>query len=303
MGKTILTTLPDADGIEDVLMLNWISDQDNPGVPGPTLAPTLFHFSLFAPATGPARRARCGGGPNHVAMSDLTIQITDLHPAFASARAAWFADALLAIITVEGVLVSTDFDRLELRGVTGDFGLGGNALYGIEMWGEMSFWPNFGTLKPMTGHHVMRRSIFDGLASGGYDAEGMVNSRVMVRDNRVANSVWQSLMLAAMEASTVHVSHNVVELSGATGMVLDSLHGALINENRLSGSGWVGIWAFSGSRYKMLNNDLRDLVVPAGNFPIVLEAGVSNSLVVGTDPSSVLDLGTNNRILPGWARR
>jgi hypothetical protein len=292
MGKTVLTTRPDADGIEDVLMRNWISDLDTPGSPGPTHAATLFHFSLF------------GSKPSRLAMSDLTIEITDLHPAPESARAEWFADALLAIITVEGVRVSTDFDLLELRGVTGDFGLGGNALYGIEMWGEMSFWPSFGTLKPMTGDHTVRRSVFDGLPSGGYDAEGMVNSRVMIRENRAANSTWQSFIVAAMKASTVHVSHNVIELSGdyALGMWLELLDGALVNQNRISGAGAIGIVAGSGSRYRILNNDVSDLTVPGDSYAIVLGADTSDSLVVGADPSTVLDLGTNNRILPGRFR-
>jgi predicted secreted protein len=263
MGKTILTTFPDADGIEDVLMRNWISDLDHPGSPGPTLAPTLFHFSLF------------GRRPSRIAMSDMTIEVTDLHPAFGSKRAEWFTDALLAIITVEGVRVSTDFDRLELRGVTGDFGLGGNALYGIEMWGELSFWPSFGTLKPMTGDHTVRRSVFDGLRSAGYDAEGMVNSRVMIRENRAVNSTWQSFLVTTMKASTVHVSHNVIELSGdyAYGMWLELLDGALINRNRISGAGAIGIYAGSGRRYRILNNDLDDLTVPADSYGTALPSG------------------------------
>jgi hypothetical protein len=264
VGRTVLTTLPDdEDGVEDVLMLNWISDLDNPGTPGPALAATLFHFSLF------------GKKPSRLGMSDMTIEITDLHPAPESARAAWFADALLAIITVEGVRVSTDFDRLELRGVTGDFGLGGNALYGIEMWGEMSFWPSFGTLKPMTGDHTVRRSVFDGLPFGGYDAEAMVNSRVMIRENHAANSAWQPFVVTTMKASTVHVSHNVIELSGdyAYGMWLELLDGALINRNRISGAGAIGIYAGSGRRYRILNNDLDDLTVPADSYGTALPSG------------------------------
>ena len=306
MGKTILTTLPDADGIEDVLMLNWISDQDNPGVPGPTLAPTLFHFSLFPPASHQARRPRCGDRPNQVAMSDLTIKITDLHPAFASARAEWFGDALLAIVTVEGVQVSTDFDRIELEAEHTTFGFGCNASYGIEMWGELSYWPNYGTRRPMVGDHRLRRSVLKNVCTG-YNFGEMVNSRMTVRDNRFLTPVVDAVDGGDMQASTLHVTHNDIELSGAYfGIWLLGLKGALVNQNRISGDlgeGGVGINLVSGSRYRILNNDLSDLTVPAGSYAIVLGADTSNSLVLGTDPSSVLDLGTNNRILAGWAKR
>lgn len=291
MGRTILTTLLDADGIEDVLMRNWITDLDNPGSPGPTRGPTLFHFSLF------------GGKPSQLAMSDLTIAITDLHPAFASARALWFTDALLAIITVEGVKVSTEFDRIELEGTRSNtLAFGSNVCYGIEIWGELSYWPDYGTKRPMVGDHVVSRSIFKD-SSTGYNFGEMVNSRTMVRGNRFVNPVYDAVDGGDMQASRLHVTHNDIELSGAAfGIWLLGLKGALVNQNRISGEGGVGIDLVSGSRYEILNNDLRDLTVPADSFAIVLGADTSDSLVVGADPASVLDLGTYNRVLPGKAK-
>ena len=305
MGKTILTTRPDADGIEDVLMVNWITDQDDPGEPGPTLAPTLFHFSLFPPASGSARRASCLGRPSRLAMSDLTIEITDPDPAFASKRFDFFGGALLAIITVEGVEVSTDFDRLELKGSPAPLALcGSSSLYGIEMWGELSYWPSYGTKRPMTGQHVLRRSVFEDVCTG-YNAAMMAKSRVLAVDNQFVNPGFTAFLLEGLYTSIAHVSGNDVELSGDSsfGIWLELSDGTLVNKNRIAGLGAGGIYAGSGRRYRILNNDLSDLTVPADSYAIVLGADTSDSLVVGTDPSSVLDLGTNNRILAGWAKR
>ena len=106
MGRTIITTLPDEDGIEDVLMPNWITNFDtgDPNVWGPTYAATLFQF--YTPE----------GMSSDISVSDLTVEITDPDPAFASVRADWFANALLAIFTIEGQKVNTRLERLELKG-------------------------------------------------------------------------------------------------------------------------------------------------------------------------------------------
>ena len=304
VGKTILTTLRDYDGIEDVLMLNWITELDEPGVPGSTFAPTLFHFSLFPPASGSARQASCVGRPNRVAMSDLTIEITDPDPAFVSARMDFFGGALLAIITVEGVKVSTDFERLDLKGSPAPSALCGfSSLYGIEIWGELSYWPSYGTRRPMTGQHVLRRSVFEDVCTG-YNPAMMARSRVLAVDNRFVNPGFTAFLLEGLYASNAHVSGNDVELSSDSsfGIYVELSDGTLVNKNRIAGLGAGGIYVGSGSRYKILNNDLSDLTVPAGSYAIVLGADTSDSLVVGADPSAVLDLGTNNRILPGWAR-
>jgi hypothetical protein len=288
MGRTVLTTLPDVDGIEDVLMLNWITDLDNPGTFGPTLAPTLFHFSLF------------GNTPSRVAMSGMTIAITDGAPAFASARApGFFNGALLAIVTVEGLRVSTDFDRIEMSGVRASGFPGTNVFYGIEIWGELSYWPGTGTTSPMEGRHVLRRSAFDGLWNG-YNFAEMINSWVMVRDNRFSNLAYDAIGGGDMTASTLHVTRNDIDLSDATfGIWLLGVKGALVNQNRISGQAQIGIDVLSGSDYQILNNNLEGLAVPPGSFKIVLEPDASNSLVIGTDPALVLDLGTNNRVVGG----
>jgi hypothetical protein len=236
-------------------------------------------------------------------MSDLTIGITDLHPAFASARAGWFSDALLAIITVEGVEVSTDFERIELEGTrSGELVFGTNVCYGIQMWGELSYWPDYGTKRPMVGDHLVSRSVFQELSTG-YNFGEMTDSRMTVRDNRFVNPVFDAIDGGDLQASRLHVTHNDIELSGAYfGISLLGLKGALVDQNRVGGDlgeGGVGINLVSGSRYRILNNDLSALTVPAGSYAIVLGADTSNSLVVGADPATVLDLGTNNRILSG----
>jgi len=145
------------------------------------------------------------------------------------------------------------------------------------------------------------RSIFKEFSTG-YNFGEMVNSRMMVRDNQFVNPVYDAVDGGDMQASRLHVTHNDIELSGAYfGIWLLGLKGALVSQNRICGEGGVGIDLVSGSRYKILNNDLRDLTVPADSFAIVLGADTSDSLVVGADPASVLDLGMNNRVLPGRA--
>jgi hypothetical protein len=293
MGRTILTTLPDADGIEDVLMINWVTDLDNPGVFGPTLGPTLFHFSLF------------GEAPSQVAISNLSITITDPQPAFASARAAWFDGALLAMVTVEGRRVSTDFDQVEMKAARKPDGFPRtNVFYGIELWGELSYWSAGlpGTLNPMVGRHVLRRSVFEGLWNG-YNFAEMADSWVMVRQSRFANLALDALDAIEgvdMVRSTLHVTQNDIELSGAaSGIWLRGIDGALVNQNRVRGQAQVGIDVVSGTGYQILNNDLESLEAPPGSYKIVLEPGTSDSLVVGTNPAQVLDQGTNNEILGG----
>jgi len=292
MGRTILTTLPDADGIEDVLMINWISDLEHPGVRGPTLGPTLFHFSLF------------GETPSRVAMSNMTITVTDPRPAFASARAAGFGDALLAIVTVEGKWVSTDFDEVALKGRHTEWGLGSNAFCGIEMWGELSFWPESGTQRPMVGRHTLTRSLIEGVNTG-YNPYEMADSSMMVRHNRFADLAVDAFDGGDMEASVLHVSHNLIELAGAPhgGIWIIDADGALVEQNSIAGEAAVGITLAAGRRYRVLNNDLSSLVVPPAEPAIVLGTDTSDSLVVGTDPAQVLDLGTNNRVLAGKAKR
>jgi hypothetical protein len=297
MGRTILTTLPDADGIEDVLMVNWITDLDNPGVFGPTLGPTLFHFSLF------------GEAPSQVAISNLSITMTDPQPAFASARAAWFGGALLAIVTVEGKWVSTDFDQVEMKAARKPDGFPGtNVFYGIELWGELSYWSAGlpGTLNPMVGRHVLRRSVFEGLWNG-YNFAEVSDSWIMVRQSRFANLALDALDAiegADMVRSRLHVTQNHIELSGAASAIwLRGLDGALVNQNRVRGQAQVGIDVVSGASYQVLNNDLESLEVPPGSYKIVLEPATSDSLVVGTNPAQVLDLGTNNKVLGGKDKR
>jgi hypothetical protein len=168
------------------------------------------------------------------------------------------------------------------------------------MWGEMSFWPAYGTKKPMTGSQVLRRSVFEGVWTG-YDAENMVNSHVIVRDNRFVAPAFSGVLLAVMSASSVHVPQNDIELAetGWYGIWMELMEGVLVNQNRIAGSGLGGIYAGSGSRYLILNNNLEDVAVPTGSYPVWLGAATSDSLVVGVDPALVLDEGTNNRIIPG----
>lgn len=289
--RTILTTLPDADGIEDVLMPNWITNFDtgNPDEWGPTYGPTLFHF--YTPE----------GLASDITVSDLTIDISDPQPAFASVRNGppfFFDGALLAVITVEGQKVNTRFDRIGLKGVAAG-AWGSNALYGIEIWGELSFHPDaLVSARPMVGRHVLSRSRLQDLWVG-YNTAAMKDSRVSVHKSAIVNPVNAGALLGYSVATRYRLTRNLVELSNPFAIGL-SWGGdrSTVARNRIVGTGWLGIDLFpSGSGNRILGNHVGDLDVGVDGARISLAEGTSHNLVVVKDAADVVDLGTDNRII------
>jgi hypothetical protein len=288
-GKTLITTLPDADGIEDVLIPNWITNLDDPDVWGPTYGPTLFHFHTPE------------GMASDIRMSDLTIEITDPDPAFASARAGWFANALLAIITIDGQRVDTRLERLELKGAQTATWIGSNVFYGVEMWGTLDWsvpldeplGPN-----PMVGRHVIARSHFEDLWVG-YNTTEMIDSKVRMEGNTLINPSNCGFVVGGYTVNTRNrVAHNRIELSNdfAVGICLGGERGLTV-QNRISGHGWSGIYLSSATRTGVVANDVSGLTVAPDGARVYLEASTSKNLVVVRDEEDVLDLGTDNRII------
>lgn len=298
--QTVLATLDDEDGIEDVFMPNWKM------FPEGTLGPTLIHF--YTPE----------GMSSDIAISDLTIQVSDPEPAHSSALADWFGGALLAIITVEGQSVNTHFDRLTVKGGGGNWD-GYNAIYGIEMWGEI--WADPVSQKPMAGHHKLQRSVIENVGFS-FNIAGMVDSEIIVINNSFSNQTTAILVSVLNGNTTVHLKQNWLTGLGGDGMILawGADHhvqkneidlpddgtgvgiligggaGALLSQNVIRGAGLTGILAVSGSGHKIIKGEYGEFNASSG-FPIMLDSGTSNCLVVGVPVGSVLDLGAGNKIV------
>ncbi len=305
MDKTVVTTLPsNAPGWEgkfDVLMPNWISDLDSatPGTRGPTTGPTLFHFLVPQ------------DGFSDVTISDLTIDVGDPAPAIQSLRGAWFGGVLLALITVEGQKANTDFDRIVFRGAEGSF----NCFYAIEIWGELTHWQDgfFVSDKPMIGAHTIRRCRFEHGTSTSLNPVAMKDSRVTVLENTFTNQVpgiYGGLVALGLDGVSLHVINNDFEISGTGSYSLSvgdpvspelNPPECLVSGNRFRGRGQYGIVMWTGQSSMLLNNELADFTVEprlgTSGIPMFLNAPTNNNLVVGASPGTVLDLGTNNRIV------